>query len=85
MCLAQLTAGFLSMINSILGLRQLTESEMDQAVLDYGQFQPDPDQDNSVWAILLNDGTFTYRCSDWDVRTSCLTPDMVGVSCIYAG
>lgn len=66
-------------IETITQLRSLTEEEYKKAVEAGGKEIED------TYAILLKDGTFTFREGDWDLKTSSVTEDMVAYGYIGKG
>jgi hypothetical protein len=62
---------------SAMDLPQMADADADRAI----QNAPE----GMEWAILLNDGNFTYHTDSWDVKTTCQTPDMVSLAYIGSG
>jgi hypothetical protein len=58
-------------VERITQLRDLSEEEIIKATEAAGEHAED------VYAILLKDGTFTFREGSWDLQTSSVTEDMV--------
>ena len=63
----------------VFSLRELTEEEFNNAIKKAGENIED------TYAILLKDGSFTFREGSWDLKTSSATEDMVAMSYLGKG